>query len=306
MTFCKLAGLPDCSDHVPGLPGVDGVDVSELFFTKEADPTRVVGNATSPRQEIVLSSAAIIVGEWKLILPDFPIPQVSSGACRPGHVQPPPSATTRTLSPDGVSGTGSPASPPLAEPGCGYWTGPLWPTYPDPEHDPSSNRTSGYTPDTGCPETGCLFHLPSDPREMTDLSFEFPDKLRELSNRLEILRAGSFQTRNYTAGCDDCQTMQQVAANNEGFLAPLCQCDKPVVDNTRPRTDTTGAIVNAHQGGIVWHEPDRRYYWVGCAWVPCKEGPTGCNFTHIHANSTWGDCGFVRIASPAFTCATVN
>ena len=79
-----------------------------------------------------------------------------------------------------------------------------------------------------------------------------------------------------------------------------------VVDNTRPRTDTTGAIVNAHQGGIVWHEPDRRYYWVGCAWVPCKEGPTGCNFTHIHANSTWGDCGFVRIASPAFTCATAN
>eukprot|EP01050_Picozoa_sp_SAG11_P039048 SAG11_NODE_16242_length_553_cov_1.138767_1_plen_94_part_10 len=55
VTLCKLAGLSDCSDDVPGLPSVDGLDVSELFFTKEADLSRVVGNASSPRQEIVLS-----------------------------------------------------------------------------------------------------------------------------------------------------------------------------------------------------------------------------------------------------------
>ena len=31
--------------------------VRTLFFAKERDPSRVVGNASSPRQEIVLSSA---------------------------------------------------------------------------------------------------------------------------------------------------------------------------------------------------------------------------------------------------------
>jgi hypothetical protein len=52
------------------------------------------------------------------------------------------------------------------------------------------------------------------------------------------------------------------------------------VDNTRPRTDTTGAIVNAHQGGITWSPLNQRYYWVGCAWVPCH-----VRHAHTHAHT---------------------
>jgi hypothetical protein len=65
-TFCALSGSTDCSDDVVGLPGVDGLDVRSLFFTKGKG---VVGNATSPRHEIAISTSALIVGEWKLILP---------------------------------------------------------------------------------------------------------------------------------------------------------------------------------------------------------------------------------------------
>ena len=31
------------------------------------------------------------------------------------------------------------------------------------------------------------------------------------------------------------------------------------VDNLKPRTDTAGNIVNAHQGGIVWSKHHGRY-----------------------------------------------
>jgi hypothetical protein len=42
MTFCTLAGVKDCSDDVPGLPGVDGVDISSLLFERErCEPTRL-------------------------------------------------------------------------------------------------------------------------------------------------------------------------------------------------------------------------------------------------------------------------
>ena len=378
VTFCKLAGLEDCSDDVPELPGVDGVDVSELFFTKEADPSGVVGNASSPRQEIVLSSAALISGEWKFILPDKLIPDISHGAC---HPQPPggPDAPTvptadglgSSLAPTCVAGkirhntgctvgdpethntstTGSwaaccaacaasshckawtyhmssgmcvlgtvagvkpvhgaicscvgpscaplpPPAPPAVQPGCGYWTGRIWPT-------PNGTSSPGYIPDPGCPPTGCLFHLPSDPREMLDLSSKYPAKLQELASRLSVLRAGQYQTRNYTAGCDDCSTMQQVAAANKGFLGPLCRCENPVVDNTKSRVDTNGQIVNAHQGSITWSAADRRYFWVGCAWVSCKEGPSGCNRTLIRTNQTWGSCGFNNNNMSVYSSATL-
>lgn len=53
------------------------------------------------------------------------------------------------------------------------------------------------------------------------------------------------------------------------------------IDNTKPRTDESGQIVNAHQGHIArFQQPDSswRYYWVGSAWVPCMpEGPAGAN-----------------------------
>ena len=197
-----------------------------------------------------------------------------------------------------------PAPPPASggmRVGCSDWTGPTWPSA-DPEAGTSS---PGYMPATACPPTGCLFHLPSDPRELADLSSKYPQKLQQLSSRLIELRKGAFQTMNYTAGCDNCETMGQVAAGQHGFLGPLCKCEAAVIDNTKPRTDTNGQIVSAHQGGITWSKADRRYYWVGCAWVPCAEGPTGCNFTSIHNNDTWGECGFNNNNMSVYSSATL-
>ena len=48
--FCALGGVSDCRDPVAGLPDIDGVDVSALFFVPEPDKSTVVGNASSPRQ----------------------------------------------------------------------------------------------------------------------------------------------------------------------------------------------------------------------------------------------------------------
>jgi hypothetical protein len=48
--FCALGGVSDCRDPVAGLPDIDGVDVSSLFFVPEPDKSTVVGNASSPRQ----------------------------------------------------------------------------------------------------------------------------------------------------------------------------------------------------------------------------------------------------------------
>ena len=47
------------------------------------------------------------------------------------------------------------------------------------------------------------------------------------------------------------------------------------VDNTQPRTDVSGEIVNAHGGHITSFKRNGewRYYWVGSAWVPCAPPP---------------------------------
>ena len=308
VTFCKLAGLKDCSDNVPGLPGVDGVDVSSLLFAKEKDPSRVVGNATSPRQEIMLSTSALISGEWKFMLPDLAIPHVSAGACavrksrlgdalaaplEPSDVLPaaasvqqsPPNGTcagptvhhdTGCTTAGHYNGDGTPLGSweeccaacsadfkrcrawtyhpvgSAVNPGmcilagavglkagvanatcgcleapckartpdsvsCGYWTGAVWPTK-------AGFNSPGYVADPGCPPGGCLFHLPSDPSEKRELSAEFPDKLAELAGRLAEIRKTAFQTWNYTAGCDECETVEEVAASHHGFVAPPCTC----------------------------------------------------------------------------------
>eukprot|EP00040_Diaphanoeca_grandis_P035577 m.224163 g.224163 ORF g.224163 m.224163 type:complete len:90 (-) comp33422_c0_seq1:26-295(-) len=42
-----------------------------------------------------------------------------------------------------------------------------------------------------------------------------------------------------------------------------------LIDNTKPRTDTNGDIVNAHQGKIARFQGvdgTWRYYWVGSSW----------------------------------------
>jgi hypothetical protein len=59
--------------------------------------------------------------------------------------------------------------------------------------------------------------------------------------------------------------------DNDLQLAPAASM--VTVDNTKPRTDTEGAIVNAHQGHITRFEQldgSWRYYWVGSAWTPCE------------------------------------
>jgi hypothetical protein len=60
--------------------------------------------------------------------------------------------------------------------------------------------------------------------EMHDLSAQFPDKLRELAVRLSSIQRTAFQTWNYTAQCDACQTVEAVAAEHRGFVAPPCAC----------------------------------------------------------------------------------
>ena len=64
------------------------------------------------------------------------------------------------------------------------------------------------------------------------------------------------------------------------------------VDNSLPRRDTGGSIVNAHQGHITLF-PDGRYYWVGSAWIPCalKRGIDGCHVGTTR-NMEYGTCGF--------------
>ena len=61
-----------------------------------------------------------------------------------------------------------------------------------------------------------------DPEERHDLSGTNADKLRELTARLAELRQGAYQTMNYTAGFDECLSVDQVAAQHRGFVAPPC------------------------------------------------------------------------------------
>jgi arylsulfatase A-like enzyme len=184
-TFCSLAGVADCSDNVDGVPPTDGIDVTVLFQQPSSLNT-VVGNATSPRHEIVISSNTIIVGEWKYVR-DTPNDDL------------------------GIGGQSS-----------GYWTGPVWPW--------SSNHSEGpgYEPDPGCPEPGCLFHLPSDPEERHECGAQFPAKLQELVARLKVLAAGQFQTGKYTAGYDRCFPLDVVAAAHHNFVAPPCVKGLPI------------------------------------------------------------------------------
>ena len=56
-------------------------------------------------------------------------------------------------------------TPPQKTVPCGYWTGPIWPTK-------AGHSDPGYIPDPGCPSTGCLFHLPSDPRTYALLVYD--------------------------------------------------------------------------------------------------------------------------------------
>jgi hypothetical protein len=88
----------------------------------------------------------------------------------------------------------------------------------------------------------------------------------------------------------------------EPSVAPMKSDDTTTtIDNTKPRTDTTGAIVNAHQGRITWNSQAGRYYWVGSAWVPCKACPGvyGC------CNNTFTACGFDNNNISVYSSATL-
>jgi hypothetical protein len=99
--------------------------------------------------------------------------------------------------------------------------GPTWPL--------SGNHSEGpgYEPDPGCPDPGCLFHLPSDPEERHECGAQYPAKLKELVDRLAVLDAGAFQTWNYTAGYDKCSSPADVARAHRNFVAPPCEKGPP-------------------------------------------------------------------------------
>jgi hypothetical protein len=64
-----------------------------------------------------------------------------------------------------------------------------------------------------------------------------------------------------------------------------------LVDNTGPRLDEHGAIVNTHQGSMIFDRLSGKYYWMGSAFLPCKNQQpasrgSGC------VNMSWGACGF--------------
>eukprot|EP01059_Diplonema_ambulator_P001946 TRINITY_DN1159_c0_g1_i1.p1 TRINITY_DN1159_c0_g1~~TRINITY_DN1159_c0_g1_i1.p1 ORF type:complete len:498 (+),score=132.38 TRINITY_DN1159_c0_g1_i1:36-1529(+) len=61
LTFCKMAGLTDeqCSDNVPGLPPIDGLDLQHYFIAPL--------NMTRPTRDIILSSNSFISGDLKYV-----------------------------------------------------------------------------------------------------------------------------------------------------------------------------------------------------------------------------------------------
>jgi hypothetical protein len=76
-----------------------------------------------------------------------------------------------------------------------------------------------------------------------------------------------------------------------------------LVNNARPRSDTTGGIVNAHQGSITWFDHLGKYLWVGSAFVPdaTPEDPlNGC------ANMSYGAPGFNNNPISMYASATLG
>eukprot|EP01063_Lacrimia_lanifica_P028196 TRINITY_DN407_c0_g3_i2.p1 TRINITY_DN407_c0_g3~~TRINITY_DN407_c0_g3_i2.p1 ORF type:complete len:626 (+),score=175.51 TRINITY_DN407_c0_g3_i2:1385-3262(+) len=101
-TFCSLAGLTaaEIEDNVPGLPGVDGLDLGDIL-------TAAPENTTRPQAELVLSSNAYLDGDYKFIVYPYTLVE-RQGWCNYEH---------------NVTG-------------CGYWQSPHWPTSAD--HRPST------------------------------------------------------------------------------------------------------------------------------------------------------------------------
>ena len=68
------------------------------------------------------------------------------------------------------------------------------------------------------------------------------------------------------------------------------------IDNTKPRTDTDGNIVNAHQGHMTRFERNGewRYYWVGSAWAPCEPVNGKCIDGQVCSDASRGHLPRVR------------
>lgn len=83
-----------------------------------------------------------------------------------------------------------------------------------------------------------------------------------------------------------------------GLLVPLGNADAATqrasmsvtIDNSQPKTDTTGAELDAHEGTIVWDAATGLYWMVGNTYS-CDGG-----YQWIHQASTW--CGFRNYTSP--------
>ena len=107
----------------------------------------------------------------------------------------------------------------------------------------------------------------------------------------------------------------------EGLTAPVSIFMPPIktedetssvatIDNMKPRTDTNGNIVNAHQGRITsFRQSDGswRWFWVGSAWVPCKENQNASNGCGNNNDAmAWGDCGFNNNNISVYSSATLS
>lgn len=68
------------------------------------------------------------------------------------------------------------------------------------------------------------------------------------------------------------------------FLVGLVVGRQSVVSNVDPRRDSTGSIMDIHDGNTIRIGP--LFYWYGAGYGPCVEQPTGC------ANISVGQCGF--------------
>ena len=200
VTICRLAGLTDAQcrdDDTAGVPPVDGVHFPAAFA--ELNATRPVAAGRGPSagtQELLLSSNAFI---------DF------GPADGPWKYV----ANTTTV----IKNQASPL-------GSGYWTGPVWPL--------DGNNHSFLEPDTGCPTGGCLFNLRLDATEHLEFSAAQPARKAAMKARMAQLKAGRWQSGNYTAGYDNCTAEATAVALRHGFVGPVCTKGPPPPPSPRP------------------------------------------------------------------------
>ena len=211
-TFCFLAKVPadDESAAVAAgdIPPIDSVNVWPLLSGT---------NATSPRDEVAISSATIIVGDFKLIYNSAPwggfFQATWFPACNP----------TRNTS---------------KSPNChlGLWTGPEWPQHNCAAgdnrvcpHECSAASNCNVSIGSGA-DKYFLFNIETDPRELHDLSEDpqYSTVLQMLVARRALAADSHFQTTDSGMVYSECAPSW--AANlqaHKNFAAPSCNVATP-------------------------------------------------------------------------------